>query len=167
MLDAQVLNTSSMTWASEFKAESIFSTPAIVANITGGIGTGFSTSGSGSATGGDGSDDPDTSGSTDGSSTGPGSSAGGDSGGGGGGGSNLGAIVGGVVGGLAALALIALVWLFLARKKKKEREAAEHEKALIAANAATGRSDSGSSHGHFFAGEKFGCVVRFSSGSCP
>ncbi|GAA5843313.1 hypothetical protein JCM9279_002058 [Rhodotorula babjevae] len=153
-----VLNTSSMTWASEYKANSIFSTPAIVANITGGIGTGYSTSGAGSATGGDGADDPDTSGSTDETSTGPGSAAGGSGDDGGDGGSSLGAIVGGVVGGIAALALLALAWFFLVhRKKKREREAAEHEKALIDANSAAGRSDSGSSHGHFgFNGEKFG-----------
>ncbi|KPV73878.1 uncharacterized protein RHOBADRAFT_54469 [Rhodotorula graminis WP1] len=163
-----VLNTSSMTWASEYKANSIFSTPAIVANITGGIGTGYSTSGAGSATGGDGSDDPDTSGSTDETSTGPGGAAGGGTGGGGGSGSNLGAIVGGVVGGIAALALLGLAWFFLVyRKKKSEREAAEHEKALIAANAATGRSDSGSSQSHLFAGEKFGPRESYSSTTYP
>ncbi|GAA5820761.1 hypothetical protein JCM3770_005959 [Rhodotorula araucariae] len=162
-----VLNTSSMAWADKYKAKSVFSTPAIVANITGGIGTGYSTSGSGSATGGNGSKDPDTSGSTDGTSTGPGTVVNGGSGGGsggGGGGSNIGAIVGGVVGGVVGLALLALLWFLLSRRKRKQREVAEQEKVGLATGASPGRSDSGSSHGRFgFGGEKNGHRESFSS----
>ncbi|BGP42567.1 hypothetical protein JCM10450v2_006673 [Rhodotorula kratochvilovae] len=160
-----VLNTSSMAWADQFKAKSIFSTPALVANVTGGIGTGYSTSGSGSATGGDGSKDPDTSGSTDATSTGPGGAADpGNGGGSGGGKSNIGAIVGGVVGGVVGLALLALLWFLLARRKRKQREAVAGEKAGLAAGASPGRSDSGSSRNRFgFGGEKNGHRESFSS----
>lgn len=156
-----MLNTSSMTWQSNFKSHTVFSTPSLVANITGGIGTGYSSSGAGSATGGDGTKDPDTSGKTGGSSgsSTPGGATGGNGGstnggstsGGGGGGSstNVGAIAGGVVGGVAALALLALILFLLARKKKRHDAADEHEKERFAMGASPGRSDSGSSSGRF------------------
>ncbi|BGP26831.1 hypothetical protein JCM10295v2_005792 [Rhodotorula toruloides] len=156
-----VLNTSSTTWQNNFKSGTIFSTPSLVANITGGIGTGYSSSGAGSATGGNGTNDPDTSGKTGGSSgSGAGGAAGGANGGstngggtsGGGGGSstNIGAIVGGVVGGLAALALLALILFLLARRKKRRNAAGDvHEKERFAMGASPGRSDSGSSSGRF------------------
>ncbi|GAA6007118.1 hypothetical protein JCM10207_001514 [Rhodosporidiobolus poonsookiae] len=131
-----VYNTSSSSWQNQYKANTVFSTPELVANITGGIGTGSSTSGAGSATGGDGADDPDTSGSN-------GSGSGFDGGGGGGGGTNVGAIVGGVVGGVLGLALIALIVFLLMRRKRKQRE---EERALAEKSQLTGRSDSGSSH---------------------
>ncbi|KAI5477155.1 Kelch-type beta propeller domain containing protein [Pseudohyphozyma bogoriensis] len=117
-----VYNVSSSSWTNQFVTGTQFSTPAIVANITGGIGSGTSESGSGSATGGDGSQDPDTSGSTTSSSTG--TSGDGTSNSGGGSKTNIGAIVGGVVGGIALLALLGLLVFFLLRKKKKEKEEA-------------------------------------------
>lgn len=89
-----------------------YSTPAIIANITGGIGTGNSSSGGGSATGGDGSGDPNSS-----------ASNGGKLGGGSGGKStNLGGIIGGVVGGILAFLLLLLLLLLLIRRRKRERQ---------------------------------------------
>ncbi|BGP19111.1 hypothetical protein JCM10213v2_007198 [Rhodosporidiobolus nylandii] len=135
-----VYNTSSSSWQSSYQANTVFTTPTLLANITGGIGTGYSTSGAGSASGGDGSSDPDTSGSNRGGGGGSSRSSGDSGGGGGGGGTSIGAIVGGVVGGVLGLALLALIAFWLVRRKKREREDARTaEKSRLA-----GRSDSGS-----------------------
>ncbi|GAA5891453.1 hypothetical protein JCM6882_004475 [Rhodosporidiobolus microsporus] len=148
-----VLNTSSMTWQSQYKAGTTFSTPEIVAEIAGGIGTGYSSSGAGSAIGGDGSSDPDTSGSSGGGGGGNGS---GSDSGGGGGGTNVGAIAGGVVGGVVGLALFGLLAFLLMRRKKKQRQ--QEEERAAEKKRLAGRSDSGSSGGRFagfaFPGEK-------------
>lgn len=156
-----VYNVSSSAWQSSYKAGSTYSTPSLIANITGGIGTGGSSSGAGSATGGDGSSFPDTSGSTSGDSgsgngsdgSGDGDSNGGGStqdGSGGGSKSNVGAIAGGVVGGVVALVLLALLALFLMRRRKRERQLAEAQNARDKLGAgAPLRSNSGSSDGRW------------------
>ncbi|GAA5867629.1 hypothetical protein JCM3774_001536 [Rhodotorula dairenensis] len=158
-----VLNVSSMAWQTSYRANTVFSTPELVANITGGIGTGFSSSGAGSTTGGTGADDPDTSGSSGGGGGGNGGGDGSGSGtgtgsqngnSGGGGGSNTGAIVGGVVGGvLGAAALAALVFFAVRRRKRQQREsqAAQEEKRKLgpAAGMLGGRTNSDSSHEKF------------------
>ncbi|GAA5880857.1 hypothetical protein JCM1840_003301 [Sporobolomyces johnsonii] len=138
-----VYNTSSSAWESEFQAGSTFSTPALVANVTGGIGTGSSTSGAGSATGGNGSSDPDTSGDTNSGSTSPSGTTGSS----GRSKINIGAIVGGVVGGVVGLALLALLLLLLMRRRRRERavEEAHQRKDKFGAGVKPGRSDSGSS----------------------
>ncbi|KAM0750944.1 hypothetical protein T439DRAFT_343057 [Meredithblackwellia eburnea MCA 4105] len=112
-----VYDVSQSAWQNSFKASSVYSTPEIIANITGGIGTGGSSSGSGSASGGDGSTDPDTSGAGRSPST--------TNGGGGGEGkksskSNVGPIVGGVVGGLLLLALLAFLFVLSSRRRKQK-----------------------------------------------
>ncbi|GJN93507.1 hypothetical protein Rhopal_006564-T1 [Rhodotorula paludigena] len=166
-----VLNTSSFEWQSEYRPNSVFSTPALVANLTGGIGTGFSTSGAGSATGGDGTNDPDTSGATDGSSSGPeGDVSGGTrSDGSGGDGTNAGAIAGGVVGGIVGLALLALLAFLLMRRRRRQREAEDSEKRALAGAAVAGRSNSGSSSSGRgrFVHEKGFARESFSSGAFP
>ncbi|GAA5825864.1 hypothetical protein JCM11251_000031 [Rhodosporidiobolus azoricus] len=153
-----VFNTSSLTWQSQYKAGTVFSTPELVADLVGGIGTGYSSSGAGSAQGGDGSSDPDTSGSSGdrNGGGGGGSNNDGSGGSGGGGGTNVGAIAGGVVGGVVGLALLALLAFCLIKRKKKQRQK-EEERAAEKMRLA-GRSDSGSSGGRFagfaFPGEK-------------
>ncbi|KAL8280709.1 hypothetical protein RQP46_007032 [Phenoliferia psychrophenolica] len=124
-----VYDVSKSAWQNEFTANSIYSTPSLVANITGGIGTGYSSSGSGSATGGDGSTDPDTSGSTTGDSGSLQPSSGSKKK------SNIGAIVGGVVGGVLGALLLLLLLLFCLRKRRRERKLQE------AAAAAAARGD--------------------------
>ncbi|POY76409.1 hypothetical protein BMF94_0607 [Rhodotorula taiwanensis] len=151
-----VLNVSSMTWQTSYHANTIFSTPDIVAKIAGGIGTGFSSSGSGSTTGGTGADDPDTSsfGQNGSGSGSPGAS--GHSGGSGG--ADKGAIAGGVVGGvLGALVLAALLYLVAPRRRREKEAAAEGEKRKVgAAGGLLGnRTHSGSSgDGDHFSHEK-------------
>lgn len=155
-LASQVLNVSSMTWQTSYHANTIFSTPDIVAKIAGGIGTGFSSSGSGSTTGGTGADDPDTSSS---GQNGSGSGSPGASGhSGGSGGADKGAIAGGVVGGvLGALVLAALLYLVARRRRREKEAAAEGEKRKVgAAGGLLGnRTHSGSSgDGDHFSHEK-------------
>lgn len=159
-----VYNVSSSSWQNSFEAGSIYSTPALIANITGGIGTGGSSGGAGSATGGDGSQFPDTSGSSNpGSGGGNGGggtgSAGGDNSAGGGttqpggssgGGTNIGAIAGGVVAGVVALALLAFLAICLMRRRKRERQLAEAHTARDKLGVgAPLRSNSGSSDGRW------------------
>lgn len=150
-----VLNISSMSWQTSYRANTVFSTPELVAQVAGGIGTGFSSSGSGSTTGGTGADDPDTSGSSD---SGGGSNGGGSGGGNGmqsgdgsgGGGSNTGAIAGGVVGGVVGAAAIAALIFFAYRRRNKKRKAeAQDEKRKLgpAGGMLGGRSNSDSSGG--------------------
>ncbi|GAA5922899.1 hypothetical protein JCM1841_003775 [Sporobolomyces salmonicolor] len=138
-----VYNTSSSAWQSNFQAGSTFSTPALVANITGGIGTGSSTSGAGSATGGNGSSDPDTSGGTDSGSTSPSGTTGSSDHSK----TDIGAIAGGIVGGVVGLALLALLLLMLMRKRRRERavEEGHQQRDKLGTGAKPGRSDSGSS----------------------
>ncbi|CEQ41658.1 SPOSA6832_03417 [Sporobolomyces salmonicolor] len=130
-------------WQSNFQAGSTFSTPALVANITGGIGTGSSTSGAGSATGGNGSSDPDTSGGTDSGSTSPSGTTGSSDHSK----TDIGAIAGGIVGGVVGLALLALLLLMLMRKRRRERavEDGHQQRDKLGTGAKPGRSDSGSS----------------------
>ncbi|KWU41263.1 hypothetical protein RHOSPDRAFT_37209 [Rhodotorula sp. JG-1b] len=155
-----VLNISSMAWQTSYRANTVFSTPELVAPVAGGIGTGFSSSGSGSTTGGTGADDPDTSGS---SSNGGGSNSGDNSGGGdgggngmqtgdggGGGGSNTGAIAGGVVGGVVgAAAVAALIFFAYRRRNQKRKVEAQEEKRKLGPGGGMlgGRSNSDSSGG--------------------
>lgn len=91
-----------------------YSTPALISNITGGIGTGTSSSGAGSSTGGDGSADPDTSNSNGEGQLGEGSGSKKSS--------SLGAIIGGVVGAIIALLLLLLLLLLLMRRRKRQRQ---------------------------------------------
>ncbi|GAA5985185.1 hypothetical protein JCM10908_002559 [Rhodotorula pacifica] len=169
-----VLNVSSMAWQTNYHANTVFSTPELVAQVAGGIGTGFSSSGSGWTTGGTGANDPDTSGSgsSGGNSngTGQGSSSGG--GGGGGSGSNAGAIAGGVVGGvLGALLLAALVFFALRRHKKKKQAAnggMEEKRRGSAGGLLGARTHSGSSEGRDdFSHEKFSHRDSVASGFPP
>ncbi|KAK4699310.1 hypothetical protein P7C70_g6953, partial [Phenoliferia sp. Uapishka_3] len=120
-----VYDVSKSAWQTSFTANTIYSTPALVANITGGIGTGSSSSGSGSASGGDGSADADTSGSTSSTSGGTGTLQGSGSHHS----SNAGAIAGGVVGGVIGLLIILLVLLLYRRKKRREAAAVAEAEA--------------------------------------
>ncbi|GAA5898705.1 uncharacterized protein JCM6883_003397 [Sporobolomyces salmoneus] len=130
-----VYNTTSSAWANQFRPNTQFSTPSIVANITGGLGT----------------SDPDSNSNNNGS--GKDTSGGSKS-------NNLGAIIGGVVGGVVALLLLALlVFLLLRRKKRKEA----NEKPLQSHHGLASRSDSGSSFSRF--GPSFPYEKRPASGS--
>ena len=156
---SQVLNISSMAWQTSYRANTVFSTPELVAQVAGGIGTGFSSSGSGSTTGGTGADDPDTSGSSGGGGSDSGGNSGGGGGGGngmqtgdggGGGGSNTGAIAGGVVGGVVGAAAIAAFIFFAYRRRNQKRKAeAQEEKRKLGPGVGMlgGRTNSDSSTG--------------------
>ncbi|KAK4049578.1 hypothetical protein OIV83_004076 [Microbotryomycetes sp. JL201] len=161
-----VYNVTSSTWQSNYKAGTTYTTPLLISNITGGVGTGGAVSGSGYSFGGDGSQFADTSksasdGSGDGTSPsdGGGGSANNDNGSGtnsgGGGGSSVGAIAGGVVGGIAAIAILALLALLLLRRRKRDRQMAEAAAARDKLGAGAMhplRSDSGSSEGGRYGG---------------
>lgn len=108
-----VLNVSSLSWVNSFVPNSIYSTPSLVANITGGIGTGLSTSGSGSTSGGTGANGTDTSNNSDAPTTAPVGMSSSSS-------SSVGGIVGGVVGGI--LGLLALLLLVICLRKRRRNE---------------------------------------------
>ena len=95
-----------------------FTTPTILQDLTGGIGTDPSSGDSGSDS----------------------------SGRGGGGGTPIGGIVGGVVGGIVALLLLALLLFCLRRKRNKEKNRKD-QAALTGSHGLASRSDSGSSGG--------------------
>ncbi|KAM0786676.1 hypothetical protein ACM66B_002123 [Microbotryomycetes sp. NB124-2] len=159
-----VYNVTSSTWQSNYKAGTTYTTPLLISNVTGGVGTGGAVSGSGYAFGGDGSQFADTSKSAssgDGESSGGGTGGSGDSSGGasddggsGGSSSNAGAIAGAVVGGLAVIAIVAIVALLLLRKRKRDRQMAEAAAARDKLGGAMHplRSDSGSSEGGRYGG---------------
>lgn len=119
-----VLDTSTLTWSTQYVANTTYTTPdhPEILAVTGGRGTGSSTAGSGYAIG-TGANDTDT------------SIQFADENGKGAGGSNTGAIAGGVVGGLLAAAIIAGLIFFFWRKKKMAAEAEqEKEKKALASS---------------------------------
>ncbi|KAK4047347.1 hypothetical protein OIO90_006206 [Microbotryomycetes sp. JL221] len=163
-----IYNTTGSNWQSNYKAGTTYSTPLLISNITGGVGTGGAVSGSGYSFGGDGSQFADTSQSGDGDGTGndngdntsgSGNDSANDNSGtdssnkdNGSSSSNAGPIAGGVVGAIAALAIIGLVAFLLLRKRKRDKQ--KQEAAAAARDKLGGamhplRSDSGSSEGRY------------------
>ncbi|GAA5825789.1 hypothetical protein JCM5353_001428 [Sporobolomyces roseus] len=114
-----VLNTTDSSWSSEFRTGGKFTTPTILQDVTGGIGTSDPSSDAGTGSGKDS----------------------------GGGGTPIGAIVGGVVGGIAAILLLALLIFCLRKKRNKEKR--KDQAALTGRHGLASRSDSGSSGGRF------------------
>lgn len=97
-----VYDTSQSAWSSNFKSGTLYSTPSLLSNITGGTGS---------------SSDPTNAGSgSSGSNSGSGSGGSGSSSK-----TNIGAIVGGVVGGIVAIALLALLALCLLRRRRRNK----------------------------------------------
>lgn len=122
-----VLDTSTLTWSTNYIANTTYTTPdhPKILAITGGRGTGSSTAGSGYAIG-TGADDEDMSRRFADSNES-------------GGGSNTGAIAGGVIGGLVAAAIIAGLLFYFWRKKKRAAEAEqEKEKKALAGSSTSG-----------------------------